>query len=446
MFQLIRIKRKNRFIYPLEEKNKLKKNKSKNNNKNIKKFNFQDKHYFHYPFVRKVILPLIIVLIIMSLFKRIKRNKKYHKEDININNSNVFNNIKINRTRTRLDREEALKKGKNYLDKCLEGVLFNHKTFQESDKPKITVIVPLYNNQKMIKPVVRSIQNQKMEEIEIIIVNDFSNDNSLQIIEEVKHEDLRIKIINNKKNMGLLYSRCIAVCEAKGKYIINLEHDDLFFDEDLFDALYEETKEGNFDIISFINIELSKYESSINEMHDEVLINYQDNFILHQPELSHYLTIKNNSFQFADIHILGKIIKAEVYKKAVNLLGEERYSTYNSINEDNVSMFVVCQIANSFKHIKKYGIFHFTNFNNSHIIDYENHIKMTIFLCDIIFDLSRNEDKDHIRDILIEIEPFSSEVKIYLSKILMKLIDSPYTKEKYKEKLRKKYEKIRLPN
>ena len=109
-------------------------------------------------------------------------------------------------------------------------------------------------------------------------------------------------------------------------------------------------------------------------------------------------------------------------------------------------MFVVCQIANSFKHIKKYGIFHFTNINNSHIIDYENHIKMTIFLCDIIFDLSRNEDKDHIRDILIEIEPFSSEVKIYLSKILMKLIDSPYTKEKYKEKLRKKYEKIRLPN
>ena len=80
MFQLIRIKRKNRFIYPLEEKNKLKKNKSKNNNKNIKKFNFQDKHYFHYPFVRKVILPLIIVLIIMSLFKRIKKNKNIKKK------------------------------------------------------------------------------------------------------------------------------------------------------------------------------------------------------------------------------------------------------------------------------------------------------------------------------------------------------------------------------
>lgn len=68
-----------------------------------------------------------------------------------------------------------------------------------------------------------------MLDIEIILVNDVSTDNTLKIVEDLKNEDPRIEIINNAKNMGILYSRCIGVLNAKGKYIVPLDHDDFFF-------------------------------------------------------------------------------------------------------------------------------------------------------------------------------------------------------------------------
>ena len=102
-----------------------------------------------------------------------------------------------------------------------------------------------------------------MTDIEIILVNDFSKDNTLKIIEEMKIEDPRIKIINNEKNKGILYSRSIAVLEAKGKYIINLDQDDFILDEDVFEKVYKEAENGNFDIISFMEIYIKNYNAKI---------------------------------------------------------------------------------------------------------------------------------------------------------------------------------------
>ena len=65
----------------------------------------------------------------------------------------------------------------------------------------------------------------------VILINDHSRDNSLNVILEIQKEDPRIKIINNEKNLGILYSRSKAVLEAKGKYILNLDNDDFFLDE-----------------------------------------------------------------------------------------------------------------------------------------------------------------------------------------------------------------------
>ena len=90
------------------------------------------------------------------------------------------------------------------MNKCLEGILINKKIFKVSEKPKASIIIPLYNTGERIKFIIRAIQNQNMEDIEIILVNDFSKDNTLEIIEKLKKEDPRIKIINNSKNMGVL--------------------------------------------------------------------------------------------------------------------------------------------------------------------------------------------------------------------------------------------------
>ena len=225
-------------------------------------------------------------------------------------------------------REEALIRGRNFLNICLEGKLINNKTFTPSKNPKITVIIPIYNRGKFIKSIFLSVQNQKMTDFEIILINDFSKDNSSLIIEELKKEDPRLKSINNEKNMGILYSRCIGVLEAKGKYILNLEHDDFFLDDDVFEVLYEEeeAENGNFDIISYMKVEIRDLYTNIDGIHDGMLTHHKEEvLIIKQPELPYYPFFINESFIFVVIQIGGKMFKNEIYKKEVNILGKERY-------------------------------------------------------------------------------------------------------------------------
>ena len=104
----------------------------------------------------------------------------------------------------------------------------------------------MHNSYKTIKSAIRSIQNQNMIDIEILIINDFSLDNSFNIIKEIMKKDERIKLINNNKNMGILYSRCIGVLNSKGKYLLNLDQDDMFLDINLFKELYHKAEIGSY--------------------------------------------------------------------------------------------------------------------------------------------------------------------------------------------------------
>ncbi len=87
---------------------------------------------------------------------------------------------------------------KKYIQKCFEGTLLNNNSKIFSSKPKISAIIPAYNCENTIKAAVRSIQNQNMSEIEIVLVNDNSKDNTFKIIQELSEEDPRIKILNTK--------------------------------------------------------------------------------------------------------------------------------------------------------------------------------------------------------------------------------------------------------
>lgn len=71
--------------------------------------------------------------------------------------------------------------------------------------------------------------------------------------------------------MGTLYSRCIGALNTKGKYITTLGNDDMFFDRDVFDILFEEAQKGNFDIISF-KVLMGRNLSNINQIRDNNLI------------------------------------------------------------------------------------------------------------------------------------------------------------------------------
>ena len=117
-------------------------------------------------------------------------------------------------------------------------------------KPKISVIIPVYNVEKYLNRCLDSIVNQTLKDIEIICVNDGSTDNSLQILNEYASKDSRIKIID-KKNEGLGYTRKVGLDNATGEYILFCDSDDYYAELTAFEKLYNFAIKKNVDIIGF---------------------------------------------------------------------------------------------------------------------------------------------------------------------------------------------------
>lgn len=121
---------------------------------------------------------------------------------------------------------------------------------KERDKnitPKVSIIIPTYNVEQYLRVCLDSAVNQTLEDIEIIIVNDGSTDNSLEIIKEYAAEDDRIVVID-KENGGYGMAMNCGMDRARGEYIGIIEPDD-FVDVNMFGDLYNIAKEQQVDYV-----------------------------------------------------------------------------------------------------------------------------------------------------------------------------------------------------
>lgn len=116
------------------------------------------------------------------------------------------------------------------------------------NKIKISVIVPAYNVEKYIEKTLRSIMEQSLKEIEIIVINDGSKDNTLTIIKKLMLEDSRIVLID-KKNGGVSQARNDGIRKARGEYISFIDGDD-WIEKDFFEESYKCGVENNLDMIA----------------------------------------------------------------------------------------------------------------------------------------------------------------------------------------------------
>ncbi|WP_066157499.1 glycosyltransferase family 2 protein [Halalkalibacter krulwichiae] len=91
--------------------------------------------------------------------------------------------------------------------------------------PLVTVFIPLYNCEKYIKDALNSIVNQSYSNLDILIVDDGSTDNSLEIVKSF--DDPRIRIVENPENKGIPYTRNKGLKNAKGKYMAIMDADDI---------------------------------------------------------------------------------------------------------------------------------------------------------------------------------------------------------------------------
>ena len=168
----------------------------------------------------------------------------------------------------------------NKIQNCIS--LFNHIN---NKKPKISIFIPIYNKENFIGKCIQSLQNQTLKDIEIIAVNDGSNDSSLNILNDLAKKNHRIKIVNNDKNHGLLYSRAMGILNSSGEYLMNLDPDDKINGDDTLEFLYNKARFYNVDIIAF-NMYHQKHKIFINCI--------DKNYIIKQPNLFKSIFSKNN--------------------------------------------------------------------------------------------------------------------------------------------------------
>ena len=116
-----------------------------------------------------------------------------------------------------------------------------------SAKPKVSIVVPIYNVEKYLRECLDSLIKQTLEDIEIICVNDGSTDSSAEILEEYKNKDSRIKVIN-KPNSGYGASMNMGFEKAQGEYIGIVESDD-FANSKMFEDLYDLGVKNNADVV-----------------------------------------------------------------------------------------------------------------------------------------------------------------------------------------------------
>ncbi len=98
----------------------------------------------------------------------------------------------------------------------------------KSNKDLVSIIMSVYNSENTVARSIDSIKNQTYQNIEILIMDDGSNDESLKIIKKYENQD-NIKIFNNKENIGLTKSLNILINNASGEYIARQDSDDLSY-------------------------------------------------------------------------------------------------------------------------------------------------------------------------------------------------------------------------
>jgi len=155
-----------------------------------------------------------------------------------------------------------------------------------NNAPKVSVVIPVYNIEKYLRRCLNSITAQTYHNLEIIIVNDCSPDNSESIIQEYCKQDSRIHYLKNDVNLGLGASRDRGIHSAKGIYIMFVDSDDFIhhttiehcvewiekYDSDIVEFNFRYYREGDV-------IDLNRHTSEYKIEHIEAL--NRDTDLLH---------------------------------------------------------------------------------------------------------------------------------------------------------------------
>ena len=359
----------------MEEKKLFKKSKNKRIYKIKHKRKKELKKLYKKRLLKKIIFSIFFMIIIFIFFILMNRysynrilnlnNKNFLKEELiyvqkKINNFskdeslNIYetNNETINHPLITLKEKKKkirkeLKIMKNFIYQIVNG---NITSFNKCDNPKISIVISIYNGEGYLKNALLSIQNQDFKEIEIIIVDDCSKDNSVNLIKELMEIDHRILLFQNKENRGALYTKSKGILYSKGKYVMTLDEDDMYTQSDVFSTIYEEAEKDDLDILGFASLETGLKFSKRLKIH-----RYLKTPVLYPPDITKrmYSYKRNGKVKRVGDVLWNYIFRTELFQKTIEKIYKNVFNIKMNWYDDFLLFFSITRNARKLKQIPR---------------------------------------------------------------------------------------------
>ena len=251
---------------------------------------------------------------------------------------------------------------RNYITVSRQGLLLPNRIFKKSENPKISIIIPMYNEEKNTKSVIRSIQNQSLQDFEIVCVNDNSKDDTLSVLEKLQEEDPRITILTNKSNRGVIYNRIYGALKSKGEYVTFLDADDGFCNINILQKSYDITTKEKGEKIDIVHYQTcGAVLDEKGEMGNFLLITIFNphNFdkVIKQPEISDNYMQKSNNITGSGF-VFDKIYSRELMKKVADYIGPHIWNQNLVFSDDFLLAYAAMRMTNSIVNIGEVGYWH----------------------------------------------------------------------------------------
>ena len=252
---------------------------------------------------------------------------------------------------------------KYYVTLCKQGLLLPGRKFKRSENPKISVIIPMYNEQKNALTIIRSCQNQTMQDIEIVCVNDNSNDKTLEILESLQKVDPRIVIITNETNRGVIYNRIFGALHSRGEYVTFIDADDAMCNFDIFQKAYDNATKDYGEKLDIVHYQTCGCKYLDNGEMDKFYLFFTFNLfnfnkVIKQPE------IRDNYMQKKK-HVTGsgfvfdKIYSRNLIKRIADYIGPHIWNQNLIFVDDFLLAFAAMRTTDSIVNSGQVGYWHF---------------------------------------------------------------------------------------
>ncbi len=214
--------------------------------------------------------------------------------------------------------------------------------------PKVSIILPVYNKGWCVEAALRSLQRQTLKEIEIICVDDGSTDNSIAKIKNYQQHDTRIKLVENGKNRGLVYTRVHGIREATGDYIMFLDPDDLYATNDIVEVAYNKCVENDVDVVCFGAYMLRRESLHVTPLCENI-------------ETSKVYSDKDLFWTNIERYCWDKFAKRECWLAALNIIPSDVIEKHVRHAEDWLLSHALSRCIKKYMHINKSGYFYNLN-------------------------------------------------------------------------------------